>query len=131
MTETYTQHSVPTPALGSVPHAGAAAPGAAGLARLPTIALRRAVLAGGAALALAAGTAAAARTPAADPDGALAALCADLDALQRQIDGLFPADWARLLVLALAAAALAALWPAIRLARTPPSLLLKVFSDER
>lgn len=44
---------------------------------------------------------------------------------------LFPGDWARLLGLALAAAALAALWPAIRLARTPPSLLLKVFSDER
>ncbi len=44
---------------------------------------------------------------------------------------LFPWDWARLLGLALLAAALAALWPALRLARTPPSLLLKVFSDER
>jgi putative ABC transport system permease protein len=44
---------------------------------------------------------------------------------------LFPWDWARLLGLALLAAALAALWPAIRLARVPPSLLLKVFSDER
>ncbi len=44
---------------------------------------------------------------------------------------LFPLDWLRLLGLALLAAALAALWPALRLARTPPSLLLKVFSDER
>ncbi|MBP1806557.1 FtsX-like permease family protein [Rubellimicrobium aerolatum] len=44
---------------------------------------------------------------------------------------LFPLDWLRLLALALLAAALAALWPAIRLARVPPSLLLKVFSDER
>ncbi len=44
---------------------------------------------------------------------------------------LFPGDWLRLLGLALLAAALAALWPAIRLARVPPSLLLKVFSDER
>lgn len=44
---------------------------------------------------------------------------------------LFPWDWARLLLLALLAAALAALWPAIRLARVPPSVLLKVFSDER
>lgn len=44
---------------------------------------------------------------------------------------LFPGDWARLFALALLAAALAALWPAIRLARVPPSVLLKVFSDER
>ncbi|WP_342670803.1 FtsX-like permease family protein [Rubellimicrobium mesophilum] len=44
---------------------------------------------------------------------------------------LFPLDWLRLLGLALLAAAAAALWPAIRLARVPPSLLLKVFSDER
>jgi putative ABC transport system permease protein len=44
---------------------------------------------------------------------------------------LFPADYARLGVLALAAAVLAALWPAVRLARTPPAALLKVFSDER
>ncbi len=35
------------------------------------------------------------------------------------------------LALALLAAAAAALWPAIRLARVPPSVLLKVFSDER
>jgi putative ABC transport system permease protein len=44
---------------------------------------------------------------------------------------LFPWDWLRLFLLALLAAALAALWPAIRLARVPPSVLLKVFSDER
>jgi putative ABC transport system permease protein len=44
---------------------------------------------------------------------------------------LFPWDWLRLLALALLAAALAALWPALRLARLPPSVLLKVFSDER
>ncbi len=44
---------------------------------------------------------------------------------------LFPADYLRLLLFALIAAALAALWPARRLARTPPSLLLKVFSNER
>ncbi|MDP5085731.1 MAG: FtsX-like permease family protein [Yoonia sp.] len=44
---------------------------------------------------------------------------------------LFPADYARLGVFALLAAALAALWPALRLARTPPADLLKVFSNER
>ena len=44
---------------------------------------------------------------------------------------LFPADYARLIGLALLAATLAALWPAIRLARTPPAALLKVFSNER
>lgn len=44
---------------------------------------------------------------------------------------LFPADYARLAVFALLAAALAALWPARRLARTPPADLLKVFSNER
>jgi putative ABC transport system permease protein len=44
---------------------------------------------------------------------------------------LFPWDWARLFGLALLAAALAALWPALRLARVPPTVLLKVFSDER
>lgn len=43
----------------------------------------------------------------------------------------FPADYARLGLLALAAAALAALWPARRLARTPPADLLKVFTNER
>ncbi|MCI5112626.1 MAG: ABC transporter permease [Marivita sp.] len=44
---------------------------------------------------------------------------------------LFPAHYAMLTVFALAAAALAALWPAIRLARTPPSDLLKVFANDR
>ena len=44
---------------------------------------------------------------------------------------LFPWDYARLWVFALLAAALAAIWPAVRLARTPPADLLKVFSNER
>ena len=44
---------------------------------------------------------------------------------------LFPLDYARLGLFALLAAALAALWPAQRLARTPPAELLKVFSNER
>ncbi len=44
---------------------------------------------------------------------------------------LFPGDYARLGIFALLAAALAALWPARRLARTPPADLLKVFSNER
>lgn len=44
---------------------------------------------------------------------------------------LFPADYARLGGFALLAAAVAALWPALRLARTPPAELLKVFSNER
>ena len=44
---------------------------------------------------------------------------------------LFPADYARLVALALGAAVLAALWPARRLARTPPGALLKVFANER
>ncbi len=44
---------------------------------------------------------------------------------------LFPGDYLRLVGFALVAAALAALWPARRLARTPPSMLLKVFSNER
>lgn len=43
----------------------------------------------------------------------------------------FPGDYARLVGFALLAAALAALWPAVRLARTPPAALLKVFSNER
>jgi putative ABC transport system permease protein len=43
----------------------------------------------------------------------------------------FPWDYARLGGFALLAAGLAALWPAIRLARTPPAVLLKVFSNER
>ncbi len=44
---------------------------------------------------------------------------------------LFPLDYLRLLIFALVAAGLAALWPAWRLSRTPPSDLLKVFSNER
>jgi putative ABC transport system permease protein len=44
---------------------------------------------------------------------------------------LFPADWLWLLLLSLLAAGLAALWPARRLARTPPAELLKVFAHER
>jgi len=44
---------------------------------------------------------------------------------------LFPSDYAVLGVCALAAATLAAAWPALRLSRTPPSDLLKVFSNER
>ena len=44
---------------------------------------------------------------------------------------LFPADYAQLILYALLAALLAALWPAIRLARTAPNTLLKVFAHER
>ena len=44
---------------------------------------------------------------------------------------LFPAEYARLGLFAVLAAGLAALWPALRLARTPPADLLKVFADER
>lgn len=44
---------------------------------------------------------------------------------------LFPMDYARLAVFAVMAAILAALWPARKLARTRPSDLLKVFSNER
>ena len=44
---------------------------------------------------------------------------------------LFPLEYARLIGFALLAAVLAALWPALRLARTPPAVLLKVFSNER
>ena len=43
----------------------------------------------------------------------------------------FPLDYLRLGLLTLVAALLAALWPAIRLARTDPQSLLKVFSNER
>ncbi len=43
----------------------------------------------------------------------------------------FPWDYVRLFGFAVLAAAVAALWPAIRLARTPPADLLKVFSHER
>ena len=44
---------------------------------------------------------------------------------------LFPIEYAKLGLFAVLAAVLAAAWPAIRLARTPPSELLKVFSNER
>lgn len=44
---------------------------------------------------------------------------------------LFPGHYGLLTVFALLAAALAALWPALRLARTPPSDLLKVFANDR
>ncbi len=44
---------------------------------------------------------------------------------------LFPAHWAALLALALATAALAALWPALRLRRVSPLELLQGFSNER
>ena len=44
---------------------------------------------------------------------------------------LFPTDYGRLGLYALCAALLAAAWPVIRLMRTPPSALLKVFSNER
>ncbi|MEM6483247.1 MAG: ABC transporter permease [Pseudomonadota bacterium] len=44
---------------------------------------------------------------------------------------LFPVDYARLGLLAVIAACLAALWPAISLARLSPHRLLKVFADER
>lgn len=44
---------------------------------------------------------------------------------------LFPWEYLKLGLLTLLAAILAATWPAIRLARTPPDRLLKVFSNER
>ncbi|MDW3181660.1 FtsX-like permease family protein [Roseobacter sp.] len=44
---------------------------------------------------------------------------------------LFPLDYLKLGGLTLLAAFLAALWPAVRLARTPPDHLLRVFSNER
>lgn len=43
----------------------------------------------------------------------------------------FPAEYLRLGLFAMIAAGVAALWPARRLARTPPAELLKVFSSER
>ena len=45
--------------------------------------------------------------------------------------GVFPGQWARLFLLALAAAALAAAWPAWRLRRAAPLDLLRSFSNER
>jgi putative ABC transport system permease protein len=44
---------------------------------------------------------------------------------------LFPSDWLRLGALSLAAAGLASLWPAWRLARRPPADLIRVFAAER
>jgi putative ABC transport system permease protein len=44
---------------------------------------------------------------------------------------LFPLEYAKLGVYALVAAFLAAAWPTLRLIRTPPSTLLKVFASER
>ncbi|MFK7877900.1 MAG: FtsX-like permease family protein [Paracoccaceae bacterium] len=44
---------------------------------------------------------------------------------------LFPADYVVLGLYALIAAGIAALWPALRLMRTPPTTLLKVFAHER
>lgn len=43
----------------------------------------------------------------------------------------FPADWLRLGLWAVAAGALAALWPARRLMRLPPARLLQVFAHDR
>ena len=44
---------------------------------------------------------------------------------------LFPGDWLRLGLLSLAAAGLASLWPAWRLARHPPADLIRIFAQER
>ncbi len=44
---------------------------------------------------------------------------------------LFPAEYIRLLLFALGAALLAALWPAWRLARMQPAALLRIFANER
>ena len=44
---------------------------------------------------------------------------------------LFPGDWVRLGLLSLAAAGLASLWPAWKLARRPPADLIRVFAHER
>lgn len=44
---------------------------------------------------------------------------------------LFPAEYTRLMLSALAAALLAALWPAWRLARMEPAALLRIFANER
>ena len=43
----------------------------------------------------------------------------------------FPAQWAQVFIVALGAALVAALAPAIRLARIAPVDLLKVFANER
>ena len=43
----------------------------------------------------------------------------------------FPGQWASLLVLAVVTAGLAAALPALRLRRTAPAVLLRIFSDAR
>lgn len=43
----------------------------------------------------------------------------------------FPIEWLRLLGLAVLAALISAAWPALRLSRTPPNSLLKLFTNER
>ena len=43
----------------------------------------------------------------------------------------FPVDYLWLGALALIAAVIAAFWPAVKLSRTPPAELLKVFAHER
>lgn len=109
MTETYTDHSVPAPALGSAFRTEASAPSSFSVATPLTVPLRRALLARSAAgLALLAGVAATASAAPGSPDAVLIALCARLDALQRQIDALFPADWHGMMDAALEAADAAA-----------------------
>jgi putative ABC transport system permease protein len=44
---------------------------------------------------------------------------------------LFPTEYAELVLFALAAALLAAFWPAWRLARMEPAALLRMFANER
>jgi len=44
---------------------------------------------------------------------------------------MFPAQWLAVFLIALCAAFLAALIPAVRLARAAPTELLKIFSNER
>lgn len=44
---------------------------------------------------------------------------------------LFPVEYIRLMLFALAAALLAALWPAWRLSRMEPTGLLRIFANER
>ena len=44
---------------------------------------------------------------------------------------LFPAEYTRLMLFALAAALLAALWPAWQLARMEPTAVLRIFANER
>lgn len=93
MTKAFADYSPPTPSLRSTSHADTATLDPSSAFRPSIAALRRAVLAGGAAtLALVAGTAAAVDSST-SPDAGLIALCGVLDGLQRQIDGLFPADW--------------------------------------